>query len=162
MPQVWKRKGSSWRCWQSSTEQWFVLTSGQIVFEKDSHSSCKSSLALLLKMEQHTILSFVNLSSDLPLFLTPAPLFIVSAFSQSFLCRLICQCALLADPSVDAEAPHSLTDRETMLSQSPVAHGGTSTHTNEVINGLMSLFTHLATETWGGFLFRQGTSVVLL
>ena len=29
---------------------------------RDSHSSCKSSPALLPKMEQHTILAFVNLS----------------------------------------------------------------------------------------------------
>lgn len=32
MPRLWKRRVSSWRWWQPSTEQWFVFLSGQIVF----------------------------------------------------------------------------------------------------------------------------------
>lgn len=153
MPRVWRRKCSSWHCWELSTEPWFVLLSGRLVFEKDSHSLCKSFVTLPVKMEQHTILSFVNLSlafhTPPPFFPTPA-LLLSSLDSPFFLCRLVCQGALLAEPSVDAEAPHSLTDRETVtvgLSQSSVAHSGPSTHTDEVINDLMSLFTHLPTET---------------
>lgn len=137
---------------------------------RDSCSSCKSSPALLLKMEQHTILSFVNLSSAFSL--TPLAyssllsffffIIIVSPFSRhSYLCcrfffppPLVCHCALLPELSVDAVAPQSLTDREPMtaaLSQGPVTHSGPGSHTDEVINDLMSFFTHSPTETWGGF-----------
>lgn len=120
-------KGSLWRCWQASTERWFVFASGQAVFEEDSHSSSKSSAALLLEMEQHTILSSVNLSSVLTPTCLSSPLLLLLASVHSstlLLYRLICQCALLAKPSVGAEAPRSLTDGETMtaaLSRSPVA-----------------------------------------
>lgn len=93
------RKGSLWRCWQASTEQWFVFASGQAVFEEDSHSSSKSSPALLLEMEQHTILSSVNLSSVLTPTCLSSPLLLLLASVHSstlLLYRLICQRALLA------------------------------------------------------------------
>lgn len=94
-----------------------MFASGQAVFEEDSHSSSKSSPALLLKMEQHTILSSVNLSSVLTPTCLSSPLLLLLASVHSstlLLYRLICQCALFAKPSVGAEAPRSLTDRETM------------------------------------------------
>lgn len=61
-------------------------------------------------------------------------------------------------PSVDAEAPHSLTDRETVTAAP--AHSGPRALTNEVINDLMSLFTHSPTEILGRSLFHQGCSPV--
>lgn len=98
-----------------------MFASGQAVFEEDPHSSSKSSPALLLEMEQHTVLSSVNLSSVLTQTCLSSPLLLLLASAHSsaaLLCRLICHCALLAKPSVGAEAPRSLTDRETMTSGS--------------------------------------------
>lgn len=141
-----------------------MFASGQAVFEEDSHSSSKSSLALLLEMEQHTILSSVNLSSVLTPTCLSSPLLLLLASVHSstlLLCHLICQYALLAKPFVGAEAPRSLTDRGTMtaaLSQSPVAYCGPSTHTVEVINDLMSLFKDNSTEGCSGFLFHEITT----
>lgn len=143
---------------------------------RDSHSSCKSSPALLLKMEQHTILS---LSICLPLSLWPPSLPHPCSY---FYCLSILSvllylgCRFFPVSSVSAPSllglllkprpPHSLTDRESMtaaLSQSPVAHGGPSSHNDEVINDLMSLLTHSPTETWGRLFFLcQGAPVVLL
>lgn len=96
MPQVWKRKGSSWRCWQPSTEQWFVLAYGPILFEIDSHSSCKSSLALLLKMEQHTILWSICLTLSLRLPSLPRP---CSAFYRLFILCPLCPTSSVSAPS---------------------------------------------------------------
>lgn len=152
MPRAWKRRANSWWWWQQSTVQWFVLVWSDRVW-RASHSSCKSSSALLLKMEQHTVLSFVDLSSAFSLTsLSSSPCRSFYCLSVRVLCFgccfclcPVCQCALLPEPSVRAGAPRSLTDREPMtaaLSQGPVAHSGPDYHTDEVINGLMSFLTH--------------------
>lgn len=63
MPRVWKRRVNSWRWWQASTEGWFVLCVWSDRVRRDSLSSCKSSPALLLKMEHTILCQFVSLTS---------------------------------------------------------------------------------------------------
>lgn len=124
MPRVWNRRVNSW---QPSTERWFVLVWSVRVW-RDSHSSCKSSPALLLKMEQHTILFFLPIC--LPLSLHPPslphPRLSVRTLFCAFTLRPVCQCALLSEPAVSAEAPHSLTDREPV--RTTLSHGPGGSH----------------------------------
>lgn len=87
--QVWKRKGSSWHCWQPSTEPWFVLSSGRLAFEKDSHNLCKSfgTLPLYNGTTYHSLSCQFVLSSPHSSTFLPQPcssFFIVSAFSLFF------------------------------------------------------------------------------
>lgn len=79
---------------------------------RDSHSSCKSSAALLLKMEQHTILSFVNLSPWPPSFSLPCS----SAHCLAILSVLLCLGCCFPVSSVSVPSSPSLLS----MARSPV------------------------------------------
>lgn len=145
-----------------------MLASGQIVFG--------GILTALVNHLQTSSLKWNNIPfsllsirlPDLPLFLSPALLLIVSPFSQSYSIWVVVvfPSRLSVCPPRRAfcqwrGASHSLTDRETVtasLSQSPVAHSGPSSLADEVIIDLMSLLTPSPTYL---LLLLQGAPVVL-
>lgn len=138
---------------------------------RDSHSSCKSSPALLLKMEQHTILS---LSICLPLSLWPPSLphpcssfYCLTLFGLSFFFSPVSSVNAPSSPSpLSMPRPPSVTDRQrdhacgsvtepsgTQWPQLP--HRWSDKWLNE------PPYT-LTRETWGRLFFlRQGAPVLL-
>lgn len=125
MPRVWKRRVNSWRWWQASTEGWFVLCVWSDRVRRDSLSSCKSSPALLLKMEHTILCQFVSLTSlffSHPFFF----FFFYCLHSLTYLC-LGCSWVPVSSISVPSSPiflskprPHThwLTDREIMIAVS--------------------------------------------
>lgn len=122
MPWVWKRRISSWRWWQPSTEQWFVLMSGQIVFG-----------GILTALVNHLQLSslkwnnipFSLLSICLPLSLTslfcsPLLFFLLSLHSNTYSSLTLCGLVFFSS-RLSVHPPHpdfcwcwgpTLTDRQ--------------------------------------------------